>query len=96
MIKLIAALLAPLLIAGSRIQAATAGERIAKRRCAITASKTIRNANASLAPLYTGPIFNRRNNVRYEHVSGQDDQPPRPSIYPPYMQGTCWDVGTCD
>ena len=78
------------------IQAATAGKRIAKRHYVLTTSKTIRNATASLAPLYTDPIFARRNNVRYEHETGQDRQPPRPSFYLPYLQGSCWDLDTCD
>ena len=96
MIKLIAASLVSLVIAGSMTQVAAARQRIAKRHYAITVSKTIRNANASLAPDHTGPIFARRNQVHNGHVSVQDDQPHRLSIYPPFMQGSCWDIGTCD
>ena len=94
MIKLIAASLVSLVIAGSMTQVAAARQRIAKRDYAITVSKIIRNANASLAPDYTGPIFARHNQIRNEH--GQDDQPHRLSIYPPFMQGSCCDIGTCD
>jgi hypothetical protein len=90
MIKLIGASLASLLIAGSMLQTATAGERIAKRHYDIT--RTIRNANASLAPYDASPVFARRD----QQVSGQDGQPSRSSFYLPYMQGSCWDLGTCD
>jgi hypothetical protein len=96
MIKLISVSLAPLLVAGSMIQPATARQPIAKHHSVITASKNTMNANASLPPGDTDSLFAGRNQVHYEHRSGQDGQPPRLSIYPPYLQGTCWDVGTCD
>jgi hypothetical protein len=95
MIKLIATSLASLLIAGSMIQTATSGERVAKRHHAIAANNTIRNANASLASDDTDPAFAHPNHVRNGYLSGWDRQPSRPSI-PPYLQGSCWDIGTCD
>jgi hypothetical protein len=87
MIKLIAASLASLLIAGSMIQTATAGQRIAKRHYGIAASNAIRNANASLASNDTNPTFARPNRLRNGYLGGQDDQQSRPSIYPRYLRG---------
>lgn len=93
MIKSMLVLVAPLLVVGSMAQAATTVHRTAKRHYDTIAGRTIRNANASLVPYYSGPVMFRGGQVRYE--SGQDAQP-LPTSIPPYLAGTCWDIGTCD
>lgn len=85
MIKLIVLLVTSLLVLESTAQA-TAARHIVKRH-------NYMNANAWLVPSYTSPGISHRSRVP---VSGQDnDQPPHVSLQP-YLEGSCWDLGTCD
>jgi hypothetical protein len=58
----IAALVGSVLIAGSMIQTATAGERTTKHRFAATTSERVRNAHASVAPYYDADELARLRN----------------------------------
>lgn len=95
MIKLIVVFVAPLLVIGSAAQAGETAHRTVKRHYDTIRSETVGNAAAWPLPYYASSAAARRRQVHYDSTIGQDAQPSHMSI-PPYLEGTCWDLDTCD